>query len=55
MQYARSAGRYYDITPFVIPQTQNFAVTLNWPTAQAVVTAGTIGVILDGFYYRQSQ
>jgi hypothetical protein len=55
VQFARAAGRYYDITPFVIPQTQNFAVTLNWPTVQTVVTAGTIGVILDGFYYRQSQ
>jgi hypothetical protein len=55
VQFARAAGRYYDITPFVIPQTQNFAVTLNWPTAQAIVTAGTVGVILDGFYYRQSQ
>jgi len=54
-QYARAAGRYYDITPFTIPTQQNFLVTLNWPTAQAASVAGRIGVILDGFYYRQSQ
>lgn len=55
VQFARAAGRYYDITPFVIPTQQNFLVTLNWPTAQTVVTQGRIGVIMDGFYYRQSQ
>lgn len=53
--YARAAGRYYSITPFLIPQTQNFNVTLNWPVAVPVTVAGRIGVILDGFYYRQSQ
>lgn len=53
--YARAAGRYYSITPFAIPQGQNFSVTLNWPTAVSVTVAGRIGVILDGFYYRQSQ
>lgn len=53
--YARSVGRYYEITPFLIPQSQNFQVTLNWPTAVSVTVAGRIGVILDGFYYRQSQ
>jgi hypothetical protein len=53
--YARAAGRYYSITPFLIPQTQNFNVTLNWPAAVPVTVAGRIGVILDGFYYRQSQ
>ena len=55
VNYARAAGRYYEITPFLIPQTQNFSVTLYWPTAVAVTIAGTIGVILDGFLYRQSQ
>lgn len=53
--YARAAGRYYAITPFLIPQTQNFSVALYWPTAVPVTVAGRIGVILDGFYYRQSQ
>lgn len=53
--FARAAGRYYEITPFLIPQSQNFNIQLNWPTAQATSTTGRIGVILDGFYYRQSQ
>lgn len=53
--FARAAGRYYEITPFLIPQSQNFNVTLYWPTAQAVSATGRIGLILDGFYYRQSQ
>jgi hypothetical protein len=53
--YARAAGRYAEITPFLIPQSQNFNVSLYWPTVQAVSATGRIGVILDGFYYRQSQ
>lgn len=53
--FARAAGRYYEITPFLIPQSQNFNVSLYWPTAVSVATTGRIGVILDGFYYRQSQ
>lgn len=53
--FARAQGRYYEITPFLIPQSQNFNVSLYWPTAQTVSTTGRIGVILDGFYYRQSQ
>lgn len=53
--FARAAGRYYEITPFLIPQSQNFNVTLHFPTAQTVNATGRIGVILDGFYYRQSQ
>jgi hypothetical protein len=53
--FARAAGRYYEITPFLIPQNQNFNVQLIFPTAQTVTNAGRVGVILDGFYYRQSQ
>lgn len=53
--FARAAGRYYEITPFLIPQSQNFNVKLIFPTAQTVNTTGRVGVILDGFYYRQSQ
>jgi len=55
ISYFRAQGRYYEITPFLIPMNQNFSVTLNFPTAVAVTTTGRIGVILDGFYYRQSQ
>lgn len=53
--YAKWKARYYAITPFLIPPTQNFAVRLNWPTAVAVTVAARIGVVLDGFLYRQSQ
>lgn len=55
VNYGRSKGRYAEITPFYIPQSQNFSVSLNWPTAVAITVAGKIGVILDGFYYRLSQ
>lgn len=53
--YARAQGRYYEITPFLIPQSQNFNVKLYFPTAVTVGNAGRVGIILDGFYYRQSQ
>jgi hypothetical protein len=53
--YARAAGRYYEITPFLIPQTQNFSVTLYTPTVIPVSVAGTVIATMDGFYYRQSQ
>jgi hypothetical protein len=53
--FARAAGRYYEITPFLIPQSQNFSVQLFWPAAVSVTATGRIGCILDGFYYRQSQ
>lgn len=53
--YARAASRYYEITPFLIPQTQNFSVTLYTPTLVPVSVAGNVIATLDGFYYRQSQ
>lgn len=55
VDFARAQGRYYEITPFLIPQSQNFSVSLYYPTAQTVNATGRIGVIMDGFYYRQSQ
>jgi hypothetical protein len=53
--YARAAGRYYEITPFLIPQTQNFSVTLYTPTVVAVQAGANVIATMDGFYYRQSQ
>lgn len=55
VQFARAAGRYYEITPFLIPQTQNFSITLYTPTVVTVTNAGTVLATMDGFYYRQSQ
>lgn len=55
--YAVHCGRYYSITPVKIPKTQNFNVTLTFPTAIALTGTGNgrIGCILDGFLYRLSQ
>lgn len=51
-------GRPYFINPatLLIP-TQNFKVSLNWPTAVALPSTedARIGVVLDGILYRQSQ
>jgi hypothetical protein len=55
IDYARAAGRYYEITPFLIPQTQNFSVTLYTPTVIAVQANANVITTIDGFYYRQSQ
>lgn len=55
VSYARAAGRYYEITPFLIPQTQNFSLTYYTPTAVVINAAGSMIATLDGFYYRQSQ
>lgn len=55
VQFARAAGRYYEITPFLIPQTQNFSITLYTPTLVTVTNAGSVIGTMDGFYYRQSQ
>ena len=53
--FARAIGRYYEITPLLIPMNQNFQVGLFWPTAVSLTAIGRMAVILDGFYYRQSQ
>jgi hypothetical protein len=53
--YARAVGRYYEITPLLVPMSQNFVVGMYWPAAAAISTGGRIGAILDGFFYRQSQ
>lgn len=55
IDFARAAGRYYEITPFLIPQTQNFSITLYTPTVVAVQAGAFILATMDGFYYRQSQ
>lgn len=55
VDYARQSGRYYDITPILIPQTQNFSVTLNWDVAVPITTEASVIATLDGFYYRKSQ
>lgn len=41
--------------PVMLEPTQNFKVTLNFPTAVAITNAGRIGVNLHGVLYRNSQ
>ncbi len=55
---ARSMGRPYFLDPpvFLMP-TQNFRVTLDWAALTPTISTlnGRIGVVLDGFLYRNSQ
>ncbi|MEE9119412.1 MAG: hypothetical protein V3U02_12575 [Calditrichia bacterium] len=53
--YSTGAGKLYEITPVKLVANQNFNVTVNFPVATAIVVAGNIGVILNGFQYRLSQ
>lgn len=56
--YSCWAGRPYFINPqIMLAPTQNFNITLNWPTAVTLPSGqnGRIGVILDGLLYRLSQ
>jgi hypothetical protein len=56
--YAYWGGRPYNIDPaaLLLPENQNFSVTLSWPEGvQAITNPGRIGVVLDGILYRRSQ
>lgn len=56
--YASFAGAPYRIEPNIsLVSTQNFNVTLNWPTAVALPSGvnARIGVVLKGLLYRNSQ
>lgn len=56
--YGKWAGRPYllDPAPLLLPENQNFSVSLNWSEGvQAITNPGRIGVILDGILYRRSQ
>ena len=56
--YAACVGPQYKVQGDMwIPPTQNFDVTINWPTAIALpsTVAGRIGVSFDGILYRSVQ
>lgn len=57
--YAVFSGRPYMLDPWILLKpTQNFNVSLNWTTVQALNAADTaarIGIVLDGIQYRNSQ
>lgn len=58
LAFGKWTGRPYllDPVPLLLPENQNFVVTLNWPEGvQAITNPGRIGVILDGILYRRSQ
>jgi hypothetical protein len=58
MDYSRWGGRPYFINPqIMLAPTQNFNISLNWPTAVAMPSGqnGRIGIVLDGLQYRLSQ
>lgn len=53
-----ATGRPYMVEPpLLLPANQNFNVTLNFPAAVALPSTfnGRIGVVLDGYLYRNSQ
>lgn len=54
--YASSAGQPFGLKPpLMLEPTQNFTITLNFPTAVAISANGRIGVHLKGLLYRNSQ
>ncbi len=54
--YSRFTGLPFRMSPpILLVPTQNFSVSLNWPTAVAVTAAGRIGVVMRGILYRNSQ
>lgn len=54
--YANFGGAPYDLDPpILLNPTQNFRVSLKWPTAVAISAAARIGVVMEGFLYRLSQ
>jgi hypothetical protein len=56
VDYASFGGPVYELEPHILlVPTQNFTVTLNWPTAVGISVAGRIGVNLGGILYRNSQ
>jgi len=54
--YAAGSGRPYYLDPAILLEpTQNFNVSLNWPTAVAISADLRIFVSMDGVLYRLSQ
>jgi len=54
--YASGAGRTYVIDPPVLLEsTQNFNVTINYPTAVTVSANARVGVVIGGVLIRNSQ
>lgn len=56
INYASAGGPVYELDPpILLVPTQNFVVSLNWPTAVSVSAAATVVCQLGGVLYRNSQ
>lgn len=55
ISYSSWRGPKYAITPIMLERNMNFNVTLNFPSTTAVSANVRLGVILDGYEYRNSQ
>lgn len=56
VNYASAAGPIYELDPpILLVPTQNFNVTLNWPTANGLTANALVTVQLGGILYRNSQ
>lgn len=56
VNYASAGGPVYELDPpILLVPTQNFVVTLNWPTAVAISAAATVVCQMGGVLYRNSQ
>lgn len=56
VNYASAGGPVYELDPpILLVPTQNFVVTLNWPSAVALSAAGTVVCQMGGILYRNSQ
>lgn len=55
VEYGRTCGATYQISPLRIPASQNFNFKIQWPSVQAISVAAKIAVRLLGFTYRNAQ
>lgn len=55
IELPKFGGMPCNINPVMIPSTESFGVSLNWPAALPISIAGRIGIRLSGMLYRRSQ
>ena len=56
INYASAGGPVYELDPpILLVPTQNFNITLNWASANAISAAGKVYCQLGGILYRNSQ
>lgn len=56
IDYTMMSGRPYILrSPYLLESSQNFNITMTWPTAVALSAAARVGVRLEGVLYRDVQ